>query len=259
VRYTQFDYHEAGANTARDPEHMATYWSAHWQRPRRYDDLRSEPIWGTIADVLRSPGYVLEAGCGPAQWVGFLEELGYRTLGVDFAQPILSRSLAAKPALRLLAADLRELPFPDGMFDFIFSNGAVEHDVDGPAPMLREFHRVLKPHGRLMCSVPCLNLERHVALPWLVLRDWLKRRTLLRRLAGKTAPFEFYQYVYSPKSYRVVLDECGWDVIDLRPYGFAGTRLTAAVATRLTGLSRFAGNHMMMAICRKRAAQAADV
>ena len=39
-----------------------------------------------------------------------------------------------------------------------------------------------------MCSVPCLNIERRILLPFTALRDWLKCRPAIRRLAGKPAP-----------------------------------------------------------------------
>jgi len=258
MRYTQFDYHPAGAVVGHRHDRMSGWWSRHWQgRGQRDIDPRDQPVWATIADVLDRPGRVLEAGCGPAHWVHFLDELGHTTVGVDFAHSALASARASNRCLRLLSGDLRKLPFGDAAFDFIYCGGAVEHDIEGPEAALRELHRVLRPTGRLMCSVPCLSVQRLVLLPWLVLRDRLKRLELLRRLARKTDPFEFYQYVYSPRAYTAILEQCGWDVLDLRPYGTTTeSSVVAALTMPLSRLSRFYDTHMMMAICRKQPSRA---
>jgi len=257
MKYAQLDYHPAHVPAGHHQhDSMSVWWSRHWNgaRPRQFD-LRQEALWPTIADVLERPGRVLEAGCGPAQWVQFFDSLGHTTVGVDFASSALAEAKGFDPALRLLSGDLRRLPFPDACFDYVYCAGAVEHDVAGPEAALRELHRVLKTSGWLMCSVPCLNVERRILLPWFLVRDWLKRRELLRRLAGKADPFEFYQYVYSPRAYRRILHGCGFEVLDLRPYGQgAETRVTAALPTGLRRLPRFFNPHMMMAICRRRPA-----
>jgi SAM-dependent methyltransferase len=260
MRYTQFDYHPTPSEGVGDTQQMAAWWSDHWDdRIDLKRDLHDEPLWATIEDVIDRPGRILEAGCGPGQWVQFFDKLGHTTVGVDYASTALQAGKRVNRALRMLAADLRRLPFPDESFDYICSNGAVEHDIEGPEAALRELHRVLRASGRLMCSVPCLNVERRLLLGWLVTRDWLKRREWLRRLAGKADPFEFYQYVYSPGTYRSILERCGFEVLALRPYGVPAEGSVRRLVARLFGqLSNFYNPHMMMAICRKRSPRAAS-
>jgi SAM-dependent methyltransferase len=250
MKYTQYDYHAAGA----DAEGMAAWWADHWEgRSGVRADLTDQPLWPTIEDIVgRRPGRLLEAGCGVPQWVQFFDQTGHCSIGLDYADSGLIVGRKANPDLRLLRGDFRSLPFADDSFDYIVSFGAVEHDRQGPEPALREFLRVLKPGGVLMCSVPCLNAMRCVGLPWLVLRDWLKRRKWLRRLAGKTAPFEFYQYVWSPASYRRILRSCGFSEADLRPYGKHHLRsVMRAMDKLIEPRFRFFATHMMMAVCHK--------
>src|SRR5438874_4947935 len=54
----------------------------------------------------------------------------------------------------VLIQDLSKgIPFPDGSYDFVFSIDVLEH-VPNPFGTLTEVHRVLKPAGVLILSVP---------------------------------------------------------------------------------------------------------
>lgn len=251
MRFAEYDYQDVqGADGC---SAMDGIWNAHWSgRKGLKADLSDEPLWVTIRDELKGPGRILEAGCGTGQWVQFLGSLGHEVVGVDYAASGLAVGHAHNLNLNLIQADFRHLPFEDESFDYVVSFGAVEHDVQGPEDALREFWRVLKPDGKLMCSVPCLNLYRMLGYPWLAIRKWLKRRKSLRRLWGKTAPFVFYEYLWSPGEYRRILSRCGFEVCDLRPYG---TTLKSAIIRccdrNMSRIYPLSSAHMMMAICRK--------
>jgi SAM-dependent methyltransferase len=251
MRYRQFDYFPI-LTEAEEPQ--TAWWINHWDgREAPTPDLSHEWLWPTISPELARPGLLLEAGCGPAQWVQFLQRLGHTAIGVDYAVQALRTSKRANGHLHLVGADLRRLPFPDNCFDYICSFGAVEHDSAGPEEALEEFRRVLQPDGILMCSVPCLNVERTMLLPGHALRDCIKTFHWVRRLARKP-PFEFYQYLFSPKTYRAVLKRCGFEVESLRTYGTSSEgQALRALARVLASRIPFYNGHMMMAVCHKRA------
>ncbi|MBN2197092.1 MAG: class I SAM-dependent methyltransferase [Polyangiaceae bacterium] len=132
---------------------------------------------GTLVDLLhRGTSYppgarVLEAGCGVgAQTV----TLAARSPGAHFTA--MDRDEASLAAARravsaaghrnveFLNGDLRALPFADATFDHAFACFVLEH-VPGPASVLRELSRVIRPGSTLTviedeASDPPLTAER---------------------------------------------------------------------------------------------------
>ncbi|MEE9464088.1 MAG: methyltransferase domain-containing protein [Candidatus Neomarinimicrobiota bacterium] len=81
-----------------------------------------------------------------------------RNEGVELSPAMLTKALARLEAIEsdnyhLQSGDARGLPFPDASFDLLANNYMLdllpEADFD---PVLAEFHRVLKPGGRLVVS-----------------------------------------------------------------------------------------------------------
>jgi SAM-dependent methyltransferase len=82
-------------------------------------------------------------------------EEGAVPFGVDVSGPIVAQARHAFHGVSLGAAvaDLRWLPFPDGVFDAIYSMGTIEHLRD-PERALLEMTRVLRPGGTAIIGVP---------------------------------------------------------------------------------------------------------
>lgn len=82
---------------------------------------------------------------------------GAQVVGLDLSRVVAFR--ARKNAVRnghspaLLRADIRELPFPEGSFDVVYTMGTIEH-IDEYKDALQEIHRVLRPGGRAIIGVP---------------------------------------------------------------------------------------------------------
>jgi len=62
-----------------------------------------------------------------------------------------SRQAGLEPGL--LRADIRDLPFADGVFDLAYTMGTIEHIAEH-RQALRELQRVLRPGGRAIVGVP---------------------------------------------------------------------------------------------------------
>jgi ubiquinone/menaquinone biosynthesis C-methylase UbiE len=103
--------------------------------------------------------WVLDAGCGTGNYALAFAEKGFCVIGTDFAAGMLA-SAQAKVTNDLLqrvsfqTADLNlPLEFPVARFDHIVSISVLQA-VTNPILTLQELHRVLKPGGTLVVSLP---------------------------------------------------------------------------------------------------------
>lgn len=79
-------------------------------------------------------------------------------VGVDSSQPMLLEARArvhqaGAGNVALVRADCRVLPWPDASFDVALASSVLQF-VGSSIEVLREWRRVLRPGGRLACSVP---------------------------------------------------------------------------------------------------------
>jgi ubiquinone/menaquinone biosynthesis C-methylase UbiE len=106
-----------------------------------------------LEEIISPHDHILDAGCGAGKFfrMGFARQRGCHVIGVD-----LQQNLAANSEIDLgVRANLKNLPFCDGSFDVVSCRLVLEH-LDAPQAALREFHRVLKPGGRLAIFTPNL-------------------------------------------------------------------------------------------------------
>jgi ubiquinone/menaquinone biosynthesis C-methylase UbiE len=97
---------------------------------------------------------ILDAGCGSGPLSAALRDRGAIVTGFDKSAGMLKiarRRLGPDADLRV--ADLASpLPYPDGAFDDVIASLVLHYLEDWTAP-LAELRRVLRPGGRLICSV----------------------------------------------------------------------------------------------------------
>jgi SAM-dependent methyltransferase len=96
---------------------------------------------------------VLDAGAGTSPYRDLFAHARYEA--ADFREPS-----AKYPPLDYVC-DLTDIPVEDGRFDRVVFNQVLEH-LPEPARALAELHRVLKPGGQILCSVPLFFGEHQI-------------------------------------------------------------------------------------------------
>ena len=181
-----------------------------YQRERIYDLVEScnlRNIDLVFESILPTHCRILEAGCGEAGWVIHLRRKGYEVIGVDICFEDLKNARTYDATIPLLVSDIANLPFVDGSFGAVICLGVVEHYEDGPLDLLKEMHRVLKPKGVLLLTVPYENLirkmvHRPMAYAYFAIQKFLLRRKLV-----------FGEYRYSKQEITNLLEETGFKVV----------------------------------------------
>lgn len=97
---------------------------------------------------------VMELGCGTGSFIQQCVTKGWKTIGTDL-NPDLD-NLIASVGGKFFTTNLPSLNFPDNHFDAIFAWQVMEHLYD-PVTTCQEIHRVLKPGGFFIFSVPNSN------------------------------------------------------------------------------------------------------
>jgi SAM-dependent methyltransferase len=112
---------------------------------------------GTVRDLTRPGGEVLDLGCGSGDLARRLAADGYLVAGCDIAPAMVRQATEAdrERAVRWIRLEPRwkALPLPRGQLDTIVASSVLEYVRDPPA-VLAECARVLRPGGVLVCTVP---------------------------------------------------------------------------------------------------------
>jgi glycosyltransferase involved in cell wall biosynthesis len=82
-------------------------------------------------------------------------------VGVDFMPALIEKARESMPDMDFRVADARQLPFDDASFDVVISVTGLSSFAAVFDEVLREFHRVLRPGGRILFLE-----ERFVRIDW---------------------------------------------------------------------------------------------
>ena len=121
---------------------------------------------------------VLDIGCGAGGKTMFYASKGVKAIvGMDVVAHYKEESeqladhLGFRDRFTFVCRDAADTGFPEGSFDTIIMNDAMEH-VDKPEAVLAECARILKPGGRLFVNFPPYNhpygahLSDLIGMPW---------------------------------------------------------------------------------------------
>jgi SAM-dependent methyltransferase len=173
--------------------------SDHYAGTQDYFNL--SPAGLTLLDALKPfvrkycRGSVLDVGAGRGAYKSLLEESTASYLGMD---------MSARNTTDVVG-DIQALPFSDASFDTVFCSQVLEHVPDHQAGIF-EIHRILKPGGCFIMSVP------HIS--------WLHNE-----------PHDYFRF--TKYGLRVLFAREGWEVENIVPAGGLFSLLGHVVSTML--------------------------
>lgn len=178
---------------------------------RSLEYKRSQEILNVYLPFLSTQKTTLEAGCGPAHVVHYLQQKGFPTIGLDYAPEALSFTHQNFPELRLHLGDVHSLPYPENTFGAYLSFGVLEHFEHGPSLALSEAYRVLAPNGILVLTIPHPQITESIYQFW---------RSFKRVKQQRSA---YYERTYSHNELAHFVTDVGFTIERLQPVGHSYT------------------------------------
>lgn len=95
-------------------------------------------------------GSLLDLGCGAGEpFPAYFIQKEWQVTGVDFSSKMLELAHRYQPAMKTIAADIREVEFPDEQFDAVTTIYCLFHiEYEKHEGIFRKIYRWLKPGGR---------------------------------------------------------------------------------------------------------------
>ena len=174
-----------------------------------------------LADL--HPGeQVLDVACGTgivARYAASRVGTDGSVVGLDINEGMLevakSRAAGVRSSIAWQQANATDMPFPDGSFDVVFCQQALQFFSD-PAAALQEMHRVLNGGGRLAVSV-WRPLEHNPS--YMAAADVLERHLGKEAAAVMRSPFPSWDL----ETLRELIQQAGLEAVQLR-IGIESTR-----------------------------------
>jgi len=151
-------------------EHYSSSFGYQWNR---FDRVQLDSANGTTQSrdaFIEKTGWgvedlrgkrVLDAGCGMGRFAEVCADAGAEVHAVDLSSAVdaCQRNVGARDNVAVYQADIMNLPFPEGSFDYVYSLGVLHHTPD-TRHAFRQLVPLLKPGGVIAIWVYWSELRR---------------------------------------------------------------------------------------------------
>jgi len=162
-------------------------------------------------------GNFLDIGCGVGNYLSLMKLTNMNCYGVEPGR--FDKKITKKNKLKIFNGYLKNANYPDNYFDTITLNSVFEH-VNNPTETLEELHRILKPKGTIIMTVPrsdCfvyklfkenwvqLDIPRHMFIYSISnLKKYVKKTSFkIKKIRYNSLPFQFVgSILYWSNKYR---------------------------------------------------------
>jgi len=146
-----------------EPDNYASSFGYQWNlfRKEQIDtyngtSLSADRLWSETAwdkEDLKDK-WVLDAGCGAGRFLDAASKSEGQIVGIDISSAIdaAQENLSGRGNVHFVQASIYELPFRDGMFDFCYCIGVIQHTPDREKSLI-SIANMVKPDGKLAVTI----------------------------------------------------------------------------------------------------------
>lgn len=185
-----------------------------------------------VPEAFQKPGVrIADIGCGAGNLSHYFLERGCQVTGLDQSQEMLdkagvyNRDYVRKGRAEFILGDALHTSFQDRTFDFLVASSILEY-LDDPDAFGREIHRLLRPGGQALISVPNRRSFYRKIEPALYrffsLGARLSGLKTLKRLSGSLSYLDIQQQSFTQESLADWGSRHGLSVKANRHYGLPG-------------------------------------
>jgi ubiquinone/menaquinone biosynthesis C-methylase UbiE len=150
------------AQTRHGYDSVAEEYAAHL-----YHELEHKPfdraLLARFAEHVGTSGPICDVGCGPGHIARYLRAQGANVLGIDLAPGMIEIARKLSPDIEFHVGNMMALPIADESWEGVVAFYSIVHiEPERIDAVLREFWRVLSPHGALLLSFHVGDEVRHL-------------------------------------------------------------------------------------------------
>lgn len=179
-----------------DPGDKRDEFDHYWEtRNLRSVDLRTRRRIAIVESMLgRTPGALLDVGCGRGSVAAHFAENGYHVTAVDISPLAIRWTKRQHPVVNACVLDVESEPLP-GQFDVILGLEVLQQ-VRHPVDVLTKMREALLPNGCVIVSLPN---EFHL----------VRRLSILAGRINVGGIDETHIKLYTPREHRRLFERCG--------------------------------------------------